>query len=153
MDREQASRIDITIREMTEGDAADARALMKQLGYDLECEEFRRRYEAVAADHKHVLQVAELDRRLVALLHAYVRPAIDKPPEVVVQALVVDANQRGKGIGVAMMRSAEAWARQQGFSSVSLSSQIRRTDAHAFYEGLGYRIIATSHLFQRECPP
>jgi GNAT superfamily N-acetyltransferase len=145
--------VQMTIRDMVDGDAEQARSLMTHLGYDLDREEFRRRYQAVAADDRHLLRVAELNGRLAALLHVYVRPAIDKPPEVVVQALVVDANQRGKGIGEAMMRSAEAWARGRGFSSISLSSHIRRADAHAFYEGLGYRIIATSHLFRREGPP
>jgi GNAT superfamily N-acetyltransferase len=142
----------ITIRELGDSDIEQARSLIKQLGYDLDRAEFLRRYEAVAADDGHVLMVADLESRLVALLHAYMRPAIDKPPEVVVQALVVDANERGKGIGEVMMRRAEAWARDKGFSSVSLSSHIRRADAHGFYQRLGYRIVATSHLFRKECP-
>src|SRR5262245_7270556 len=152
MDRGQAVPAAVAIRDMVAGDAEQARSLMKQLGYDLDREEFRRRYEAVAADERHALLVAELESRLVALLHAYVRPAIDKPPEVVVQALVVDRDQRGKGIGEAMMRRAEAWAQNKGYSSVSLSSHIKRADAHAFYQGLGYQIVATSHLFRRDCP-
>jgi GNAT superfamily N-acetyltransferase len=142
--------MEIAIRDMTESDAEEARGLMKMLGYDLDREEFHRRYKAVASDDRHVLLVGELDGKLVALLHVYTRPAIDKPPEAVVQALVVDSNRRGKGIGAAMMQSAEAWARRRGFSSVSLSSHIKRADAHAFYQGLGYRIIATSHLFRRD---
>src|SRR5215471_8645309 len=112
MDGEQTLPPGLTVRGMAEKDVEQARFLMKELGYELASDEFRRRYRAVASDGKHVLQVAELDGRLVALLHAYARPAIDKPPEAVVQALVVAASQRGRGIGAAMMRSAETWARR-----------------------------------------
>src|SRR5262249_23056412 len=140
MDHNQDAPVEVTIRNMAESDAEEARALMKQLGYDLAPTEFHRRYEAVTAADRHVLLVAELESRLVALLHVYARPAIDKPPEAVVQALVVASRQRGKGIGAAMMHSAEAWAHKHGYSSVSLSSHVKRAEAHAFYQGLGYQI-------------
>jgi hypothetical protein len=48
------------------------------------------------------------------------------------------------------MASAESWALARGFRSVSLSSQIARNEAHAFYKALGYRIVATSHLLRKE---
>jgi GNAT superfamily N-acetyltransferase len=86
----------------------------------------------------------------VSLLHLYARPALDKPPEVVVQALVVDADCRQGGVGKAMMEAAEGWARDHGFRSVALTSHISREGAHAFYAALGYRIVATSHLLRKE---
>jgi len=98
----------------------------------------------------HVLLVGELEGRLVGLIHVYARPALDKPPEAVVQALVVASNGRRGGIGKAMMASAESWARARGFHSVALASQIARDDAHAFYKALGYQIVATSHLLRKE---
>jgi hypothetical protein len=33
---------------------------------------------------------------------------------------------------------------------MSLSSSIARGDAHAFYEALGYRRFASSHLFRKQ---
>ena len=80
MDHDQTVRDALAIRNTAGDDAEQARPLMKRLGYDPSVEEFRRRYEAVAADDRHVLLVAERAGRLVALLHAYARPAIDKPP-------------------------------------------------------------------------
>ncbi len=71
----------LTIRKMVEGDAEAARSLMRQLGYDLEPGEFTRRYIAVASVDSHALLVGDLEERVVALLHVYARPAIDKPPE------------------------------------------------------------------------
>jgi hypothetical protein len=36
-----------------------------------------------------------------------------------------------------------------GFASVALASNVARSEAHAFYEGIGYKRTATSHLFRK----
>ena len=140
----------LRIRNMEESDLVAARPLMKQLGYDLEPAEIRRRYLSVVTADNHVLLVGELKGRLVGLVHVYARPALDKPPEAVVQALVVASDGRRGGIGKAMMASAESWAHARGFHSVALASHIARDGAHAFYKALGYQIVATSHLLRKE---
>ena len=65
------------------------------------------------------------------------------------QALVVDQASRGSGVGKMMMIAAEAWAKDHGFTSVALTSRISRSDAHGFYEAIGYQMMATSHLFRK----
>ena len=80
----------LTIRQGAVADLPAARKLLAQLGYDLEEAEVRRRYEAVSKATDHALLVTDQDGAVIGLLHLYVRPALDKPPEVVVQALVVD---------------------------------------------------------------
>ena len=139
----------VSIRRMTAEDVPVARALLSQLGYPLDDAELRRRYEAVAVADGHDLMVAEREGRVVALCHLYVRPALDKPPEVVVQALVVDRGARGSGVGKVLMAAAESWAEARGFVSVALASNVVRTEAHAFYEAIGYQRVATSHLFRK----
>jgi N-acetylglutamate synthase-like GNAT family acetyltransferase len=141
--------VTVLIRRMTAEDVPVARALLSQLGYPLDDAEVRRRYEAVAVADGHDLMVAEREGRVVALCHLYVRPALDKPPEVVVQALVVDQGARGSGVGKVLMAAAEAWAEARGFVSVALASNVVRTEAHAFYEAIGYQRVATSHLFRK----
>jgi len=140
----------LRIRNMEESDLEAARPLMKQLGYDLEPAEIRRRFLSVMAADNHALLVGEREGRLVGLIHVYARPALDKPPEAIVQALVVASGGRRGGIGKAMMASAESWAHAHGFHSVALASQIARDGAHAFYKALGYQIVATSHLLRKE---
>ena len=140
----------IQIRAMRPDDLPAVRPLMVELGYDLEAAEVERSFRAVAAASGQALLVGEWQGRVVALLHVYARPALDKPPEAVVQALVVSADGRRSGIGKAMMEAAEAWARANGYGSVALASQIQRADAHAFYKALGYDIVATSHLLRKE---
>ncbi|MDR3537548.1 MAG: GNAT family N-acetyltransferase [Acetobacteraceae bacterium] len=134
---------------MTTEDAVAAQRLLAQLGYPLELLEVRRRYDAVVRSADHAVMLADQDGTIVALCHMYVRPALDKPPEVVVQSLVVEQACRGSGMGKRMLAAAEAWAADRGFGSVALASNISRTPAHAFYEALGYRRAATSHQFRK----
>src|SRR6266852_598362 len=68
----------LRIRNMEESDLAAARPLMKQLGYDLEPAEIRRRFLSVMAADNHALLVGEREGRLVGLIHVYARPALDK---------------------------------------------------------------------------
>jgi GNAT superfamily N-acetyltransferase len=139
----------LAIREVTVQDLPEVRKLLKQLGYDLSVTEVGVRFEAVAGAADHSLFVEEQDGQVIALLHVFARPALDKPPQAIVQALVVAEVARGSGAGRRLMETAERWAGQRGFTSVALTSHITRFGAHAFYERLGYRIEATSHLMRK----
>ena len=141
------------IRPMTAQDLPRARALLAQLGYDLLDETVGRRFASVTEAAGHVLLVAEMAGQVVGLLHAFARPALEKPPEVVVQALVVDAQRRKAGIGAGLMAAAERWSADRGFASVALASQVIRDDAHAFYRKLGYQTVATSHVMRKRLAP
>lgn len=145
---------ELLLRAMTQGDLPSLEPLLVQLGYDIARDEVARRLAAVREAPGHVLEVAEEDgERLVGFIHFYARAAIEKPPEVIVQALVVEAGLRGSGIGRKLMQRAEGWAVANGYGSVALGTQTRRDDAHAFYERLGYRVAATSHLMRKSVGP
>jgi GNAT superfamily N-acetyltransferase len=139
----------ISIRRMTIEDVPIVQVLLSQLGYPLDTQEVQCRYEAVTEAEDHTLMVAEQAGRVIALCHLYVRPALDKPPEAVVQALVVDQAVRGRGVGKIVMAAAEACVKDRGFVSVALASNVTRDEAHAFYEAIGYQRAATSHLFRK----
>src|SRR5215471_13663380 len=100
----------ISFRPMVLDDVSRCLTLLAQLGYELDHDEAKRRFLAVAGFPSHSLLVAELEKKIVGLLHVYARPALEKPPEAVVQAIVVDRSLRGSGIGKAFMTAAERWA-------------------------------------------
>jgi GNAT superfamily N-acetyltransferase len=137
------------MRPVTDADVPVVQSLLLQLGYDLAPDEVARRLAAVRDSPDHAVLAGESDGRVISLLHLYVRPALEKPPEVVVQALVVDATRRKSGIGKRMMAAAEDWAKERDLHSVALASHIARDEAHAFYAALGYERVATSHLLRK----
>ena len=55
----------------------------------------------------------------------------------------VAASTRGSGLGTALFEWAHRWGREQGASLAQLTTDASRTDAHRFYDALGY---APSHL-------
>ena len=143
----------INFRPMVLDDVSRCLNLFAQLGYELEHHEAERRFLAIAAFPGHSLLVAESEKQIVGLLHVYARTALEKPPEAVVQAVVVDRSFRGSGSGKAFMAAAERWACDRGYRSVSLSSNVARGETHAFYEAIGYRRFSSLHFFRKELLP
>jgi GNAT superfamily N-acetyltransferase len=125
------------VRPISGDDIAAATTLLGQLGYEIPPAETARRLKIVLGDGGHRVWVCEQDGRVVGLLHAFYRPALDKPPEVMVQALVVEVSQRSKGIGERLMAEAESWAHSYPSESVSLYSGSARKDAHRVYTRIG----------------
>ena len=60
--------------------------------------------------------------------------------------IVVRSDSQGLGVGKRMMTFAAQRARQRGCYKVMLSSSIRRFNAQAFYESLGYEQHGLSYL-------
>lgn len=59
-------------------------------------------------------------------------------PSAIVESVAVSTASRGLGVGRAMMEHARAEARDRGCYKLVLSSSETRSDAHAFYEHLGF---------------
>jgi len=59
-------------------------------------------------------------------------------PSGIVEDVGVMPGHQGKGIGRAMIAHAMERCRMAGCYKLALSSNLRRTEAHEFYEGLGF---------------
>ena len=68
---------------------------------------------------------------------------------VTIGGLVVDREYRGQGIGRRLLSEAEQWAAQQGCAIVRLWSSATRTEAHRFYEHVGYMNVKTQLSFAK----
>lgn len=129
----------LVLRPPHAADANDLASLLGQLGYPADPREIPARLSAFASGSTAIARVAELQGRVVGLATAHVIRSVHKPEVVaMLTVLVVDERARGSGVGRAMVREAEAWAAAQGASAISLTSALRRTDAHEFYKRLGY---------------
>jgi GNAT superfamily N-acetyltransferase len=107
-------------------------------------------FAAVDADPAHLLVVAEADGVPVATLQLSVVPALARRGALrgQLEAVHVAPGHRGTGLGTALVGWAVEEARRRGCTLVQLTSDLRRTDAHRFYERLGF---TASHVgFKRE---
>lgn len=144
---------------MSPGESQQVRPLLNQLGYTLEPVEVERRFRAVVEAPAHGLFVAEQDGQMIGFIHLYARPALDKPPEAIVQALVVHEAARGNGLGRKLMEAAEQWAEARQSASVALSSDIVRAavqrgtqtmiHTHGALELFTEMLCAHAHLHRR----
>lgn len=58
--------------------------------------------------------------------------------QALLDAVVVSRSRRGQGIGEAMLQHAMRLAKDAGCYKMMLSSNLKRVDAHRFYERLGF---------------
>jgi ribosomal protein S18 acetylase RimI-like enzyme len=89
---------------------------------------------------KQRLLVAESRGRIVGTLVLVIVPNLShkSTPYAIIENVVVDARHRSKGYGEALIRHAVQEAREAGCYKVSLTSNKLRTEAHRFYERLGF---------------
>ena len=129
---------DVCIRNATVDDAAAIAALIGQLGYDAtraEVEERLRRIEASG----HAVLVAEAEAEVIGCLSTSTMHVLHRPAPVGrISMMVVDEALRNRGVGAALVRMAERTLAERGCYMVGVTSHVRRTEAHRFYERLGY---------------
>lgn len=127
------------IREAGVGDAGALAALATQLGYPADATAIARRLHGLPGRDDGLVLVAESDDgRVRGLARAVPQHFVIDEPFVELAALVVDAAGRGDGVGAALLAAVEGWAREGGFTSVHVRSNVIRTRAHAFYLREGY---------------
>jgi ribosomal protein S18 acetylase RimI-like enzyme len=97
-------------------------------------------FRRMSAHPGYALYVAEHGGALVGtfVLHIIENLAHQGAPTAVVENVVVDERCRGQGIGTAMMRFAMGEARRHRCYKLTLSSNLTRERAHAFYDALGF---------------
>lgn len=97
-------------------------------------------FAAIDADPAHRLIVAESDGEIVGTLQISVIPGLPSfgMARGLLENVHIRADQRGRGLGTAMMRFAIGYCRERGCGLVQLTSNKARSDAHRFYEALGF---------------
>ncbi|MER3419799.1 MAG: GNAT family N-acetyltransferase [Chloroflexota bacterium] len=140
----------VVIREATEADLPrllDLYFQLSQLGSRPEdaprpvTEAHRGALQALRTDPHVTCLVVELDGQVVGTLTMYVLANLSygARPFAVIENVVTDVAVRGRGLGRLLMAHAEELARRQGCYRMVLTSHRRRTDAHRFYERLGFQ--------------
>ncbi|WP_432056515.1 N-acetyltransferase family protein [Streptomyces sp. bgisy022] len=89
--------------------------------------------------HQHLV-VAVRGDRVVGTLQLTVIPGLSRrgATRSVIEGVRVHADERGSGLGTQLIEWAIDESRRQGCQLVQLTSDATRTDAHRFYERLGF---------------
>jgi GNAT superfamily N-acetyltransferase len=97
-------------------------------------------FEAIADDPNNELIVAVEDGVVTGTCQLTYLPGLSRGGawRMQVEAVRIRSDRRGNGLGAELMRWTVERARARGCRMVQLTSDKQRTDAHRFYERLGF---------------
>ena len=101
-------------------------------------------FKAIDADPNQHLVVAERDGQdgqIVGCLQLTVIPGLSRraATRAIIESVRVGSTERGSGLGTTMITWAIEESRRLGVDLLQLTSDRSRTDAHRFYERLGFQ--------------
>jgi GNAT superfamily N-acetyltransferase len=132
------SKPKLKIRDAKPSDAPRLTELIHELGHEIAEKQVRKNLSALKKSGETPL-VATLDKEVVGMCGVGRRVVIHRPaPLGRITALVVAKDAQRHGIGRKLVEAAEEWMRKHGCQLVEVTSNDRRTAAHAFYRHLGY---------------
>jgi ribosomal protein S18 acetylase RimI-like enzyme len=141
--------LDLTIRAAEMNDAAALAQLMCELGYETMKSEMQMRLKPIATDERLRTFVAVCDGQMCGMIGTLTYPSYEhNDPSGRIVALVIKSSMRRRGIGRALITTAEKDFAQRGIRRIALNTRLAREDAHKFYESLGYERNGWRYLKQ-----
>jgi len=128
-------------------DAEAVNALSKQLGYPLSIEQTLQNIKAVLQSKDHTAFVAEYENKIAGWIGAAQAIMIEVMPYCEINGLVIDEHHRGMGIGKLLIDRVKQWAKEKGNDKIGLRCNVKRTEAHLFYEHLGFTELKQQKKF------
>jgi ribosomal protein S18 acetylase RimI-like enzyme len=134
----------LDFREATKADLPDILRLLAQPAMDdgavLALAEAEKVFERMARYPDYRLHVAIRDGRIVGSFALLIMDNLGHrgAPSGVVEDVMVSPDCQGQGVGRAMMAHALRLCEEKGCYKLTLSSNLARERAHAFYESLGF---------------
>ena len=137
------------LRNARDDDAAEIARLADELGYPATAMEIAARLALLLSQAHHHVMVADSDGALLGWIAVERRLTLESGERIEIVGLVVSRTTKRGGIGRALVADAERWALGQGFDSITLRSNVARTESHPFYERLGYVRRKTQHAYSK----
>ncbi|MER5538801.1 GNAT family N-acetyltransferase [Streptomyces mirabilis] len=96
--------------------------------------------ERLSVDPNQHLVVAVREGRVVGTLQLTILPGLSRKGSTrsLIEGVRIHSDERGSGLGTRFIEWAIEESRRQGCQLVELTSDATRTDAHRFYERLGF---------------
>lgn len=119
-----------------------------ELGYaDITLDEVRSSLTKMLSSDDYFTIAAGADGKIYGYVSAVREVCLEAGEYYRVIGLAVKSEHQGRGLGTALLTLAESNAKSKGARIITLSSNFKRTEAHQFYEKLGY--AKTSYSFKK----
>ena len=144
------------IRTATENDLPDILRLYSQPGMDdgkvLTSDSAEDIFAKMKTYPDYSVYVAEVDGKVVGTFGLLIMDNLAHmgSKSAVVEDVVVSPSSQRKGVGKRMMQYAMEVSQAKSCYKVSLSSNVKRKDAHELYKNLGFKIHGYSFLVELE---
>lgn len=138
------------LRAASVADAAQISQLISELGYQADIVALQGRIERLVSRTDHRVIVAETDSlELAGWLHAHASEALESGFRVEILGLVVGSRFRRHGVGRALVRAAEAWAKELACDTLVVRTNVTRVESHPFYAALGFAQVKTQAVYRK----
>jgi GNAT superfamily N-acetyltransferase len=139
----------ITLRPATADDAERIAALFTDEGYPSGPSDIVDRLARFQSEHSRVI-VADNGGEVLGFVAIHALPRFEHTDRIIrIMALVVDAGERGRGIGRLLMEEAERIGRDLEAAFAEVTAGRHRPDAQRLYEELGYDGTIAAYLRKR----
>ena len=129
---------DFIIRKIELKDACElCKICSEEMGYECAPALVKSKIEKLDSKREAVF-VAEEESQLLGFIHVERYDVLYFESMANILGLAVKKDFQKQGLGKALLLAAENWAQENGIYLMRLNSGINRTDAHGFYEHLGY---------------
>ena len=91
--------------------------------------------------------VAVIENEIVGIVHAENYTPLYSSPMKDLMSLAVKTKYQNMKIGTNLMCEVEKWATETGRCGIQVLSRVEFTDAHKFYQSLGYKLEKTQLNF------
>jgi len=138
----------IQIRAATMKEAPQITELSIQLGYPLTVQDTITNIAAIDKSNYDMAYVAVMNEQVVGWIHVFYTMRLETGPFCEIGGLVVAASARGKGVGSHLVEKAKKWAAERNINKLKVRCQVKRTEAHAFYEKNGFEEKKVQKVFE-----
>ena len=146
-----SEQVKVIVRPVESADMEPLADLMTQLGYPTRASEMQMRLESIVSNKSYSTFVAVSEARVCGMIGTRTSYSYEhNNPGGAILALIVSEKMRGRGVGHALIAAAEQDFAQKNIHRVAVYTHFRRTDAHEFYEKVGY--TKNGFRFVKELP-
>lgn len=144
----------IVVRQFTQGDKAEWLRMRAILYADYPAPEQEREVDECLASHAEVVFFVERpEGGLCGFIEASIRPwavNCEAMPVGYLESWYVDADSRQAGIGRALVRAAEAWAKSKGCRQMASDAELWNTVSQDAHIAIGYEETMRLVLYKKD---